>query len=325
MELYRVQLRPRSAWRTPWQADTLLGALCATAARTRGAAFLQQRLIDPMLAGRPPFVLSDAMPGDWLPVPAAVRLDPPADVADRKRLKKLRWIPRTTLSEWRQTQDQSFPWQRCATNEDLLCTSDRRHNTLSRESDASLPEGGLFSKHETRLTTIRGNDANADGSLTLYARAADEASLELFWELLEELSWTGFGADASAGCGQFELLGPPRRDAELSGGSDGEGVMVLSTFQPGPGDPVEGCWESFAKFPRLGPDFGLDNDQVRKHTLIMFRPGACFRGRPRPFLGRALPMDRILPAETVDILRAREIEVVHPAFGLAVPVDAPRW
>lgn len=52
----------------------------------------------------------------------------------------------------------------------------------------------------------------------------------------------------------------------------------------------------------------------------MFRPGACFRADPAlSLLGRALPMDDVLPAQSATQLRARGIEIIHAAFGLAIP------
>src|ERR1700722_15011279 len=92
MNLYRFRLVPESPWRTPWQSDTLAGLLCWMCARTEGSTAVRQQIIEPALAGKPPFVLSDAFPGDWLPVPAAVRLlDAPAEL--RKTVKQAKWLP----------------------------------------------------------------------------------------------------------------------------------------------------------------------------------------------------------------------------------------
>src|SRR5260370_34908602 len=66
VNLYRFRLVPESPWRTPWQSDTLAGLLCWMCARTDGDTVLRQQIIEPALPGRPPFVLSDAFPGDGL-------------------------------------------------------------------------------------------------------------------------------------------------------------------------------------------------------------------------------------------------------------------
>lgn len=318
MKLHRLQLHPRSPWRTPWQADTLTGALCATAARVHGAAFLRERLIEPMLAGRPPFVLSDAFPGDLLPLPAAMRVAKPPPDADRKAIKRGRWLAREHFLALRvmgNGADAAVPWDRLLPDSAVFCDETTRHNTLARDCDASLEEGGLFSRPDTQLRTRQ----NGRAILTLYFRAADDAAADLLLDLLHELSLVGFGADVATGRGQFEIAGDPEGVSELDQPPPGaDSVVVLSTFQPAPGDPTDGFWEAFPKFAKIGPDLGLPD--VRKHTLIMFRSGACFRTDPAtPFLGRALPMDEVLPEAAASELRGRGIEIIHPAFGLAVP------
>jgi CRISPR-associated protein Csm4 len=159
--------------------------------------------------------------------------------------------------------------------------------------------------------------------LSLYCRAADRAAADLLLDLVHELALTGFGADIATGRGQFEISGDPVPAPELDAPPEGaNAVVVLSTFQPAPGDPADGYWELFPKFGKLGPDLGLPD--VRKNTLIMFRPGACFRANPATaHLGRALPMCAILPEFSVSALRARGIEITHPAFGLCVPAVFP--
>lgn len=316
MNLQRLILRLRSPWRTPWQADTLLGALCTTAARVHGADFLRERLIEPMLAGCPPFVLSDAFPGDLLPVPAAVRLAKPTPDADRKAIKRGRWLaPEYFLGLRAAGAGADVPWNRLLPDSAVFCDETTRHNTLARDSNASLEEGGLFSRPDTHLRTGQ----NGRAGLTLYFRAADDAAADLLLDLLHELSLVGFGADVATGRGQFEIGGDPEPAPDLDQPPpDADGVVVLSTFQPAPGDPADGYWEAFPKFGKLGPDLGLSD--VHKYTLIMFRPGACFRTDPAlPLLGRALPMDHVLPATAAAELRDRGIEIIHPAFGLAVP------
>lgn len=305
-----------SPWRTPWQADTLLGALCATAARVHGADFLRQRLIEPMLAGRPPFVLTDAFPGDLLPVPVVVRLAKPPPNADRKAIKRGRWLTREDFLALRAAGPGAYvPWNRLLPDSAVFCDETTRHNTLARDSDASLEDGGLFSRPDTHLRSAQ----NGRAALTLHFRAPDDAAADLLLDLLHELSLVGFGADVTTGRGQFDIAGDPEPDPDLDRPPQGaDSVVVLSTFQPAPGDPIDGYWEAFPKFGKLGPDLGLSD--VRKHTLILLRPGACFRADPATrFFGRALPMDEVLPSTTASELRRDGIEVIHPAFGLAVP------
>jgi CRISPR-associated protein Csm4 len=142
---------------------------------------------------------------------------------------------------------------------------------------------------------------------------------------VRELTATGFGADTSAGLGQFELLREPEAVAWLDEPpTTTNGCMMLSTFQPAVNDPTDGLWESFVKYGKLGPDFGLKNEQIYKRPLLMLRPGACFATSSLPpFLGRAIPMDELLPEGVALIIRAQKRQAVHFAFGLAVPFPLP--
>lgn len=315
MNLQRVRLRPRSPWRTPWQADTLTGALCATCARVY--PHLLDRLISPIRTGHPPFVLSDAFPGDLLPIPVVLRLAKWPDNIDPKVMKRARWLLpddfATSCTGQLPSADRLLP------DNAVLLTETTRHNTLARDSDASLEEGGLFARSDVLLhPNLVGTDY-----LSLYFRVTDNASADLFLDLLHELSLTGFGADVATGRGQFDIVGDPEPMSDLDKASaNADAVVCLSTFQPGPADPTDGLWEAFAKFGKVGPDLGLS--EVRKRTLILFRPGACFRVTPqRPFLGHAIPGDKLLSKESATALSARGINIIHPAFGLAIPARLP--
>jgi CRISPR-associated protein Csm4 len=311
MNLYRFRLIPESPWRTPWQSDTLAGLLCWMCARTEGDSVLREQIIDPALAGRPPFVLSDAFPGDWLPLPTAVRLAdcPPTK---RKELKRAKWL----------SQDSFVRIQRgvMPTFGDLIHDTGIREytqlrNSISRTSNTTLDGGGLFPTQESVLD-------NGVNSLTIYGRVEPEF-IELFWRLVKELERWGFGSDRSAGKGQFHLDSELESANELDPPGDAEGCVVLSTFQPAEHDPTDGIWEAFTKYGKLGPDFGLEN--VFKRPMIVFRPGACFRGQAaRGWMGRAIPMNQLLAAEVVDHLNGRAASVVHWAFGLCVPLRWPQ-
>ena len=64
---------------------------------------------------------------------------------------------------------------------------------------------------------------------------------------------------------------------------------------------------------------GLGLTDVRKNTMMMLRPGACLTSKPSSsFLGHAIAMGQFLSQASVKDLRARDIELIHPAFGLAV-------
>jgi hypothetical protein len=321
--IYCLTLRPRSPWRTPWQADTLAGALLATCARVHGAALLRRRLIEPMLAAEPPFVLSDAVPGELLPLPVHLRLHRYLEGTDLKAVKRGRWLMPDAFARARS--GAAPPPDALLPDSAVFQEDPRHHNTLSRLTDTSTREEaddkasaiGLFQKADTLLRPDSG------AHLTLYFRFADPAAGDLLLELLYELSLTGFGADVSTGRGQFDIPADPVPVPALDASPpDANAVCSLSTFQPGPADPTDGRWEAFAKFPKLGPD--LVAADFRKHTLILFRPGAVFRANPAtPWLGHAIDTPHLFPKPTAEDLLARDLRVIHPAFGLMIPLIVP--
>jgi CRISPR-associated protein Csm4 len=311
MELCRLRLVPESAWRTPWQSDTFSGLLCGAIARLEGGEVLRRDVIGPALAGRPPFVVSDAFPGDRLPLPAFVRLLPDWPPEQRKDVKRAKWL---SFDAFKRVQG-GAP----VTAEDLISHSGfhdsaQSHNTISRASSTATGEGGLYSREETLL-------AAGEDRLTIYVRLS-ASFRERFWQAVRELATDGFGADRSTGKGQFRVEGEvePVDSLDHVGGSNG--VVVLSTFQPNAGDPTVGAWDAFTKYGKLGPEFGLEN--VFKRPLVVFKPGACFQlPEVRPWLGRAVPMNELVSSETAAALLGRGADVIHYAFGLAVPVAWP--
>ncbi len=261
-----------------------------------------------MRAGRPPFVLSDAFPGDLLPIPSILRLGEVPVGVDVKAFKRAKWI---SSGDFRKA-CLGDPLPRDAYLPDPTLCEVSRHNALSRTSGGSLESGGLFGRTDTTLT----RDTQ---TLTVYFRSIDEPSTELLFDLMHELSLTGFGADIATGRGQFDIVEDPSIAIELDQAvPEANGVVVLSTCQPAPSDTTHGCWETFPKFGKVGPGLGLTD--VRKNTLVMLRPGACFvSSTNRSFFGHAIPMDRILRREAHEVLKSQAIEIVHSAFGLTVP------
>jgi CRISPR-associated protein Csm4 len=293
--------------------------LLATCARVHGPAVLRDRLIEPMLVGQPPFVLSDACPGDLLPMPIWLRLASWSANTDRKLLKRTRWLSPQAFLAARNGKipppDQLFP------DDALFIQTARHHNTLSRLTDTTGDADEGLAPFQRPETLMRSAVPHSRDCLSVYFRLLQPDAADLLLDLMHELSLTGYGADVATGRGQFEILDDPQTmpdlEAPLQTGGTANAVVCLSTFQPGPNDPTDGLWEAFPKFGKLGPDLGLAD--VRKNTLILFRPGSCFRvAEPRSHLGRAIPMQELLPADTASKLPG--VNIIHPAFGLALAI-----
>ena len=308
--LVRLKLKLEGVWTTPWQADTLTGALAVAWARSHGPAALRRDFLDPWLAYEPPFVISDAFPGDSLPAPASLALPMWEWPRERfKEVKNLRWL---SPAGFRAVQLGRRPMLEDAPGLDIR-NHVRMRNSISRDTDTTSGEGG-------ELFPVSYSDLSQPGAgLTLYARAAG-AGLDLLAEALEMLGRTGYGARASTGHGGFELYGEPEASPELDDVSDADGFVSLSTFQPAPADPVSGYWRSFVKYGKLAPEF--HGDAVFKRPQVMLEPGACFRagGAPRTFYGNAIGPERLLSDGDRERLARRGVHPVQAAFALAVPM-----
>jgi CRISPR-associated protein Csm4 len=308
MKLIRYRLRTGGSWLTPWRADTLGAMLAAQLAADRGADALRRELIDPwqLTTPAPPFVLSDAFPGDFLPKPESLGFLI-TDPAERKHLKDFHWLTRDQFAKVQRGQkpalgDPPHP----------IAPFVRLRNVLDRTSGTTGGPGGAATLYATAAECLA---AGLD-YLTVYARVT-EAGEALLSDLLELLSHRGFGADAGIGHGQFTVEKPEAEEG-LEPVEGAAGWISLSTFQPAPADPVAGYWRSFPKYGKLGPDVGADN--VFKRPQWMVEPGACFFApSPKPWYGRAIPAADLLPDRTLRQLEPGGIRPVQPAFAVAVP------
>ena len=307
--LVRLKLRPLGVWTTPWQADSLLGALAVAWARAHGAGALRRDLLDPWLAHEPPFVISDAFPGDSLPAPASLPLPMWEWPGERfKEVKNTRWL---SQSGFRDLQLGTRPTLEDAPGVDIR-NHVRMRNSISRDTNTTPGEGGLFSVPYSEMS-------RPDSRLTLYARATS-SGLDILAGALEMLVRTGFGARASTGHGGFEPEGSPDPCPELDGIPDADGFVSLSTFQPAASDPAEGYWRTFVKYGKLAPEF--HHVAQYKRPQVMLEPGACFRtgGPPAPFYGGAIGPQRLLSDGDRERLAQRGVHPVQAAFALAVPM-----
>ena len=307
--LARLELTPLGVWTTPWQADSLLGALACVWARSHGPDALRRDLLDPWRAGEPPFVISDAFPGATLPVPAGVPLwwDWPPDA--RKDVKTCRLI---TVADFRRVQRGERP----ALEQVDVHIQDRvrMRNSISRATDTTGDTGELFEVPYSNLS-------RSDGRLTIFVRASEQG-MSILVQALALLGRTGYGADASVGHGGFELGGDPHPCPELAKVPNANGFISLSTYQPASADPTDGFWRTFVKYGKLAPEF--HGNAVFKRPQVMLEAGACFRAgsAPRPFYGGPIDPNRLLSAPARKTLAASGVHPVQAAFALAAPM---RW
>jgi len=162
MKAYRLRLRPRSAWATPWHADTLWGSLCWAWHEVAAKPDLES-LLQRFDAGPPPFVLSAAFPADLLPFPVGVQ---PAGIDLNKKFKP-EWCRTSDFIAWSENTSAPLPAAPAA----LFVTHSLLHAQRSRNTDST--EGGeLFEvdQHTFDPTALTEHDRY----FSVYLRAEPE-------------------------------------------------------------------------------------------------------------------------------------------------------
>lgn len=219
MKLHRYLVRPLSPWGTPLRGDTLYGLVLWRIAELDGDAACRET-IAAFRSGRPPFVLSSAMPQGMLfaprlpPAPRAVfrrwveeeafrdtegkPLDLYAALQAYKRFRKMTrlpvevWIRHAPALSVREL----FAWhcrQRQEKENPKKMRGSEPHVSIDRGNGRAL-EGGLFF---TRLEYF-----SQESRLHVYARTDEPDRLLALLRLVGEL---GFGRDASTGKGRFSV------------------------------------------------------------------------------------------------------------------------
>jgi len=174
-------------------------------------------------------------------------------------------------------------------------------NQVSRTEATAGTEGGtLYSMDELWWPDV-----------AIYA-LADEEFVDEARTLFKHLELEGYGKRRSAGYGAIDSL-----DVEDFAGfdspEDANGFVSLSSFVPGPDDPVNGFWQISVKYGRLGEEYAYGPNPF-KRPLLMLTAGSAFYDSPvRPFYGTLV--EGISPAHP---------EVVHYGFALPVAMKLPK-
>lgn len=346
MDLYRIDLRPRGPWLTPWHADTIAGSLCWQLRRQAGEAALGE-LLERCRAGQPPFVLSDAFPADHLPRPLCVfrlirRLSDQDALAQaqadgaRRDVGATCPVCRATSPPPATPQEARFRLDRAWRRRELIPQADFEHIRAGRlppcaaqgtDSPLKAPEHPFRAVARLHATVDRRTGTSLQegglreeeetwldprvGHLTIYARVQPDWTAQLE-NLFRALAAAGFGKKKSSGMGAFTLVSFARCN-DFAPCPQANAFISLSHFAPAAADPTEGDYGLIVKHGRLGEEFAL-GEQPFKRPLVLLVPGSCLRtgGAPREWYGRA-----------VAGLAPGQPGVLQLAFALALPMRFP--
>ncbi len=295
MKTYRIKLNINSGILSAFQADTIFGHLCWVVAHRGGNDELHQ-FLRPFKEGFPPFIISDGFQGDLLPKPLSVEFNI-KDIVERKELKKLDFIILEDFNRARKGER-----IRIQRPENLVTITATTHNTISRLTNTTLTERGVYSLEEKIISTI-----------CVYLKVKSDEWKNRVVELFKELSKSGYGRKKSVGKGQFSVADV--REYTFENLKDADGFVTLSNFCPAKGDPTEGLYKTFVKYGKLGEEFTFCGNPFKK-PLLMIKTSSVFKtdGSPKEFYGRIV-QDGIAPAKP---------EVVQYAYAFAVPIVYPK-
>lgn len=330
MRTYRYTLRPLSAFGTPLAGDTLFGQLCWTLRHQLGNERLNA-LLEGYTGGEPFAVVSDALPMGHVPLPSVPSaLWQKTAEADRKILKKKRWLPTAALNlpfaDWQnsaQSDSQvAAPWikewaeqARHRPAEGAIQTERAQpHNTINRQTGTTGE--GQFAPYA--MPQIWFHPAMR---FDLHVVLNDtRLSLVEFTAVLDAMGATGFGRDASIGLGKFERVGDATPTTWLTAPA-ANSYLTLGPCAPQGLRycPVRSTWQVATRFGRHG-DAAVQSHQPFKRPVLLAKAGSVFwpeaLDASRAFIGQGLggtnnPVSTAMP-ETVQQGYAPVIAIHRP-------------
>jgi CRISPR-associated protein Csm4 len=309
MQTYRLRLHLKTALGTPLVGDTLFGQLCWTLRHQHGEAKLSE-LLQGYCEAKPFVVVSDAFPAGYLPLPTLPSRYWSKSDADRKTLKKKRWLAVANaahpIAEWQERavaegqlldDQQAFSQQRA-----------QPHNSIDRMTGTTGT--GQFAPYQMTQTWYQ-----PDHAFDLYV-VLDESRLTLaqLQAALTMIGQTGYGRDASIGLGKFELQGEPVAQEWHASQSRHWLTLAPSAPQAQGLDGKTSYYQVQTRFGRHGDAAALGTNPF-KQPLLMARTAAVFadqQAQARQWIGQGIAG-----------VSLAHPDAVHQGYAPVIPVDLP--
>ncbi|MFB3787121.1 MAG: RAMP superfamily CRISPR-associated protein [bacterium] len=310
MHYWRFRIRPLSLQITPWQADTIFGSLCWALRHLEGEASLK-KFLEPFREGEPSFLISEAFPRGYLPLPFYLRVQR-VEVQNQREYQRFKLVKKVNLlpeGEFAKAcRGEAVQVDETALS--LYQPYSRLHASINRATGTTTAAeedtgGNLYQLH--------GHVMNPrDTEIAVYVADRTGESLELVQRLFRSLELTGFGRKKSSGAGAFRLVGDPEpwKPPQVQ---NGNGFVTLSGFVPRRQDPAVGYWQLRVKHGKLGETYATGGKSPFKKPWILLESGSCFQtGNTGEVYGRML----------TDLSNAYP-EVVQYAYAFPVPISFP--
>ncbi len=273
-QTYAIEIKPKSSFITPLQADTIFGSLMWAWRYLKG----EERLVEVLEAfsEAPLFLLSNGFPKGYLPRPLIPLFEPTESLEEariQKKVKKITLIPEEDYKELVNNLS-SFSLAdllRKLSNRSEIFFKKEPHykNVINRLSFTTL-EGGLFVQEETYYA----KDLNWVIYLS-FGQDQSLISLEEIKQMFNFLSLSGYGKRKSTGKGSFEII--DIKQHKLPEANNPNAFISLSNYVPAPSDPADGFYELVLKYGKLGGDYAVNKPGPWKKPLRMIKAGSVFR------------------------------------------------
>lgn len=319
MKFYEITIKPTTSFGTPLKGDTIFGHFCWQAAYDQeilkgGLALWLGRYgeqpcvifssaFPKFFTGgrawyamkRPDLPLSLLFPGKDKDMHAMIR-----GLKEKKRLRWMRVESDLTLDLSKaQYHDDSFlsalsfpqardgvrATMRSSPTKGLCINFDKQQNTINRATMTT--GGGMFSPY-----TVSELSYYPETELSIFCLIDEEATdIEHVSLALKRIGQFGFGRDASAGSGKFQLGKWDETGIPHAGSSDA--CYALSPLVPEQDTYGEAFFSPFIRFGRHG-DVLAKSSNPYKNPVIMADEGAvlvpkdCAKIFKRPYIGTAL-------------------------------------
>lgn len=275
MNLYRVTIKPESAFGTPLVGDTLFGQLCWAIVHRFGEEKLNQLLCD--YHQQPFMVVSDAFPRGYVPLPCLPsKYWEVSNETDRKKLKKKQWVSLLDLnrpvSQWQKLAKSDQEIIEEINGGDLgkkswFIEGEHTHNTINRTTN--MTGIGQFSPYTTKQIWYENSVL-----LDLYVLLNEEqVSLERFTYILNDTAKIGYGRDASIGLGKFSFDMPSKIVFSQPSNSTSYLTLANTALQNTGLNPNLSFYQLVNRFGRHGDMFAISGSPFKK-PLLLAKTGA---------------------------------------------------
>lgn len=266
MNLYKLTLRPQSAFITPLKGDTLFGQLCWQIRESFGEARLTE-LLSGYTANTPFAVVSDAFIQGTLPMPN-VPMHLKTGASQQGQLKKLKKIKFINVEALHLPVKNWLSNAKTLESNGLPQSFQGLHNSINRLTNSTT--GDAFSPFTLNKYSYP-NNSLLDCYLVLDTTKLD---LEEAKEIIATIGLIGYGRKANTGHGKFSLESIEKIEPSTYANPNGQSYLTLAPCRVAPeGWNTPQCYyQLFTRFGRHG--IQLVHTQPFKQPVMLMETGA---------------------------------------------------